>query len=427
MKKTLKHFFDCKKETIDLFSESYCIKGIISVISIMFHKEENFSLKNKHNPIINDTNKANNEETNKFPSHSFDPNEFIISEENIDTLIKKHHAITTVWITSKLLLFIRFLLLLLFFLIFLYSIIILDFMLILICFTYFTLDFLFYRYISQLKYKRDLLILKEIIKRGFYNIYYSKENYEDTYVKKQYTLSSRNCFLKPGYDYTTYKEKILSNEFSNLCLRNKLILDVGGAEGQSSYILNKENKLIISDLNISCLSDGKKRGIIAIQSISERLPFKEDSFDVIVFTEVIEHLQNPFIVLKEIKRVLKKKGILILTTGNNRSFFSAFCINPFILFEKVTSQYYDAILPPRRLISTDQHTYYHVNYSKKELNSIILLSGFSPITYYTFGALLFLGRIFPLKWIVKSDNIFMKFPSLKFTGSGFFMIAKKEK
>ena len=45
-----------------------------------------------------------------------------------------------------------------------------------------------------------------------------------------------------------------------------------------------------------------------------KFPFKEAEFDVILFCEIIEHLfVDPFAVLKEVKRVLKPGGALILT------------------------------------------------------------------------------------------------------------------
>ncbi|MBD1905969.1 class I SAM-dependent methyltransferase [Funiculus sociatus GB2-A5] len=46
-------------------------------------------------------------------------------------------------------------------------------------------------------------------------------------------------------------------------------------------------------------------------------PFKNGEFDIVLFCEIIEHLlMNPVAVLKEIKRVLKPNGALILTTPN---------------------------------------------------------------------------------------------------------------
>jgi len=44
------------------------------------------------------------------------------------------------------------------------------------------------------------------------------------------------------------------------------------------------------------------------------LPFENNSFDTIVSFEVLEHVPNPFKVFSEISRILKPRGILILTT-----------------------------------------------------------------------------------------------------------------
>ena len=42
-------------------------------------------------------------------------------------------------------------------------------------------------------------------------------------------------------------------------------------------------------------------------------PFDDNSFDCIFAIEVMEHLENPFLFKKEIKRILKKGGSMVLT------------------------------------------------------------------------------------------------------------------
>lgn len=44
------------------------------------------------------------------------------------------------------------------------------------------------------------------------------------------------------------------------------------------------------------------------------LPFRENAFEVVLCTEVLEHLREHFLALEEIRRVLKVAGGLILTT-----------------------------------------------------------------------------------------------------------------
>jgi SAM-dependent methyltransferase len=51
-------------------------------------------------------------------------------------------------------------------------------------------------------------------------------------------------------------------------------------------------------------------------NLDEALPWPEQSFDAIFSTEGIEHLENHFSFLREICRILKPEGVLLLTTPN---------------------------------------------------------------------------------------------------------------
>lgn len=45
-----------------------------------------------------------------------------------------------------------------------------------------------------------------------------------------------------------------------------------------------------------------------------QLPFPNETFDIVVCIEVLEHLHTPSLALAEIQRVLRKNGLLLLTT-----------------------------------------------------------------------------------------------------------------
>jgi len=49
---------------------------------------------------------------------------------------------------------------------------------------------------------------------------------------------------------------------------------------------------------------------------NKRLPFKTGSFDAISCLEVIEHVENAERLVRELRRVLKKGGFLVISTPN---------------------------------------------------------------------------------------------------------------
>ncbi len=108
---------------------------------------------------------------------------------------------------------------------------------------------------------------------------------------------------------------------------NSLALSVSVGDGIWDYLMLKNNrsikKIIATDIidNPVKPSDQlllKAKGeweFVKIQSES-RLPFTDETFDVVFHQDVVEHVKNTFFFLKEQHRVLKKGGILLLGTPN---------------------------------------------------------------------------------------------------------------
>lgn len=101
------------------------------------------------------------------------------------------------------------------------------------------------------------------------------------------------------------------------------VLEVGCGNGYYLSLLNRLDvrlELMGIDKDIPALKDAAKfignRSVKLILGDAAKLPFKSNSFDKAVMSEVIEHVDNEKAVLREVKRVLKKGGILTLTTCN---------------------------------------------------------------------------------------------------------------
>jgi len=111
------------------------------------------------------------------------------------------------------------------------------------------------------------------------------------------------------------REKLLLNCLGNLIGK---ILDIGCSRGDASFKLKKRGVSVIgidNDREILKLARKKFPEIkFVYHNLANKLPFQSNYFDVIWAGDIIEHVVDTRFFLKEINRVLKKKGILILST-----------------------------------------------------------------------------------------------------------------
>ncbi len=104
------------------------------------------------------------------------------------------------------------------------------------------------------------------------------------------------------------------------------VLDVGCGEGftlQKLYENKIGRKLEGIDYQQIAIELGKKLhpNLVLKQGDIYKLPYKDNSFDLIICTEVLEHLKDPKQALKEISRASKK--YLVLSVPNEPFFMMA--------------------------------------------------------------------------------------------------------
>jgi 2-polyprenyl-3-methyl-5-hydroxy-6-metoxy-1,4-benzoquinol methylase len=96
------------------------------------------------------------------------------------------------------------------------------------------------------------------------------------------------------------------------------LLDLGCGDGQLSQRFQHLGYQVYGlDISASNVKLAQTRGIKAkTTDISKKFPFPNRTFDVVFAGEIIEHLFDTLGFLKEIHRVLKPNGLLIITTPN---------------------------------------------------------------------------------------------------------------
>lgn len=110
----------------------------------------------------------------------------------------------------------------------------------------------------------------------------------------------------------------------NILNKNKKILEAsrileigGGATPMIGHILKGERYALDPLMKVFLKKFNLPNNIKYLKGKGENLPFKKNFFDVIIITNVIDHVHNYQTVLKEIRKVLKPSGVVYLSVDCN--------------------------------------------------------------------------------------------------------------
>ncbi len=179
--------------------------------------------------------------------------------------------------------------------------------------------------------------------------------------RNHYTLFYTQC---RKYATKTFLKK---NRFTG----GETICDLGARQGWFTNIFRelKFKKIIAIDIDKEALqiNDANEKYLL---NLEQNLPFNDNIFEYIYAAEVIEHLENRKEFLKEIYRILKPSGKLMITTPNKNSIIAFFdrVIGRFIVNGKWNG-----------------HDYSHKHvYSFYEIKDLLIDAGFKIIANESF-------------------------------------------
>ena len=109
-----------------------------------------------------------------------------------------------------------------------------------------------------------------------------------------------------------------------LTCENLTILDLGSGEGGTSVVFAEQNRVFSYDLNLIRIERQKKYSALyyKINGDALKLSLRDNSFDVIILQDVIEHLYDPKSLINEVIRILKPGGMVYMSTPNKYSIFN---------------------------------------------------------------------------------------------------------
>lgn len=146
------------------------------------------------------------------------------------------------------------------------------------------------------------------------NINYEKE--EDFHDEWASSISIDEVMVDEFFEACTSPEnRIIMKHLQSV--KNKLVLELGCGAGEAAiYFAKKGAKVVATDISKGMLEVvqkvAKKHKVIleTQQCLSHRLPFEDESFDIVYAANLLHHIElEP--TLMEVKRVLKKGGVFI--------------------------------------------------------------------------------------------------------------------
>jgi len=221
-------------------------------------------------------------------------------------------------------------------------------------------------------------------------------------------------------------EKVL-NFFASL--PKGIVLDVPSGQGALSKSLEALGfKVFSGDIEIKNILYRNSRCVQL--NLNHFLPFNPTTFNYVVCTEGIEHIENPHHLIREFGRLTRKDGYLIITTPNVMTIKSRL---RFLFYSYLDFFKYYGPLPPEARYTIKEFEHMHVNplfYS--EMKFILERYGFNIEKVETNRMVRKWKIIFPLiKYFVKFKTK-KKFPKEPFflsdtilEGEDLIFVAKK--
>jgi len=108
--------------------------------------------------------------------------------------------------------------------------------------------------------------------------------------------------------------------------KNDSVLDIGCGIGYQIPLISKKCRQFVGvDFSKEVIKICKKRyklsNVRFVCADAKKLPFRKNSFDVVLLIDVLENLPNPILALKEARRIAKNNGKILISVPNLKSIY----------------------------------------------------------------------------------------------------------
>ncbi len=138
-----------------------------------------------------------------------------------------------------------------------------------------------------------------------------KEFFNDLSEKIGDSEEANAYFNKKSFEFT---KSVLLKAIGEI--EDKKIVDIGCGTGHATSCFSEKNIILGVDISLKILYLAKEKGLLPVQSSATKLPFRSNSFEVIICNNLLQTVSEGESVMDEIERISAKGGKVFIVTSN---------------------------------------------------------------------------------------------------------------
>jgi ubiquinone/menaquinone biosynthesis C-methylase UbiE len=136
---------------------------------------------------------------------------------------------------------------------------------------------------------------------------------------KEYELMDK---IEHDHFWFVAKRKFISIVLDKYLPQGGRMLDVGCGTGAVMEFLKSRGEIEGVDMSEEALKYCRAKGLNVRQGLADKIDYPDETFDVVLALDVLEHLENDEAAINEIHRILKTGGIFIATVPAHKFLWS---------------------------------------------------------------------------------------------------------